>query len=75
MTNSRKLWAWLALTFFFSFGILGPIGQHIYVTAPPVPESVVADGQTLMTCSDIQTGREAWQTLGGMEIGSVCGHE
>ena len=51
-----------------SFAILGLIGREIYVKAPPVPTAVVsASGETLFTKADIQTGREVWQTLGGMQ--------
>ncbi|MCX8474793.1 MAG: nitric-oxide reductase large subunit [Sphingomonas sp.] len=75
MTNSKKLWLWLAAIFVVSFGILGLIGREIYVQAPPVPEQVVSvDGATLYTKADIQSGREVWQTLGGMQLGSVWGH-
>src|SRR5438067_6148710 len=74
MAQSRKLWFWLAATFFISFSILGLIGREIYVQAPPVPERVVANGRTIMSRIDIESGREVWQTLGGMELGSVWGH-
>src|SRR5438067_7351660 len=74
MAQSRKLWFWLAATFFISFSILGLIGREIYVQAPPVPERVVANGRTIMTRTDIESGREVWQPLGGMELGSVWGH-
>ena len=75
MTYSRKLWLWLGAIFVISFAILGLIGREIYVEAPPVPEKVVtASGETLYTRADIQTGREVWQTLGGMQLGSVWGH-
>ena len=75
MTYSKKLWLWLGGIFILSFAILGLIGREIYVKAPPVPTSVVsASGETLFTKADIQTGREVWQTLGGMQLGSVWGH-
>ncbi|HXG81777.1 MAG TPA: nitric-oxide reductase large subunit [Sphingomicrobium sp.] len=75
MTYNKKLWAWLAGIFFISFGILGLLGREIYVQAPPVPERVVtAGGDQLYSASDIQSGREVWQTLGGMQLGSVWGH-
>ncbi|MGH6977926.1 MAG: nitric-oxide reductase large subunit, partial [Brevundimonas sp.] len=35
---------------------------------------MTASGETLFTRQDIQTGREVWQTLGGMQLGSVWGH-
>ena len=75
MTYSKKLWLWLGGIFLLSFAILGLIGREIYVTAPPVPASVTsASGETLFTKADIQDGREVWQTLGGMQLGSVWGH-
>jgi nitric oxide reductase subunit B len=75
MRESRKLWLWLGAIFVLSFTVLGLIGREIYVKAPPVPESVVtASGATLFTKQDIQSGREVWQTLGGMQLGSVWGH-
>jgi nitric oxide reductase subunit B len=40
-----------------------------------VPEKVVTtSGEQIFTRADIQSGREAWQTLGGMQLGSVWGH-
>ncbi|MFZ5746533.1 MAG: nitric-oxide reductase large subunit [Pseudomonadota bacterium] len=75
MNSSKKLWLWLAAIFVVSFGILGLLGREIYVQAPPVPEKVVAaNGATIYTKADIQSGREVWQTLGGMQLGSVWGH-
>lgn len=75
MANAKKLWTWLAAIFLVSFGILGLIGRDIYVKAPPVPERVVTvQGDTLYTRADIQSGREVWQTLGGMQLGSIWGH-
>jgi len=75
MTNNKKLWAWLGAIFVFSFAVLGLIGREIYVKAPPMPERVVtASGATLFDRDGIQTGREVWQTLGGMQLGSVWGH-
>ena len=74
MAQSRKLWLWLAVVFFISFGILGFLGREIYVQAPPVPERVVTPTATILTKADIESGREVWQTLGGMELGSIWGH-
>ena len=75
MPKMGKLWLWLTVIFFISFGILSLIGREIYVKAPPVPEQVVtAAGHTLYTKADIQSGREVWQTMGGMQLGSVWGH-
>jgi len=73
--NSKKLWLWLGAIFLLSFAVLGFLGREIYVQAPPVPERVAtAEGATIYTRDDIQSGREVWQTLGGMQLGSVWGH-
>ncbi|MBX3565411.1 MAG: nitric-oxide reductase large subunit [Sphingomonas sp.] len=73
--HSRKLWLWLGAIFVLSFAVLGLIGREIYVKAPPVPETVVTtQGDIVYTKDQIQSGREAWQTLGGMQLGSVWGH-
>jgi len=73
--NSKRLWFWLGAIFLASFAVLGFLGREMYVKAPPVPERVAtAHGLTIFTRSDIQDGREVWQTLGGMELGSVWGH-
>ena len=58
-----------------SFGVLGLLGREIYVTAPPVPARVVSeDGTVLYTGADVDTGRQAWQSAGGMQLGSIWGH-
>ena len=75
MLNSKKLWLWLGAIFVLSFAVLGMLGHEIYVKAPPVPERVVTtQGATIYTRTDIESGREAWQTLGGMELGTIWGH-
>ena len=74
MINTRKLWLWLGAIFLLSFTVLGLLGRDIYVQAPPVPEKVVtADGTTIYTRADIESGREVWQTLGGMELNDNFG--
>jgi len=73
--NSKRLWAWLGAIFLASFAVLGFLGREMYVKAPPVPERVATvHGLTIYSKSDIQDGREVWQTLGGMELGSIWGH-
>lgn len=75
MNMTRKLWLWLGAIFLLSFAVLGLLGREIFVKAPPVPEQVVSTtGRTIYTKAEIQTGREVWQTLGGMQLGSVWGH-
>ena len=44
MKSTRRLWRWLGLIFVLSFGALGYLGWQIYLTAPPIPKSVVTTG-------------------------------
>ena len=42
---------------------------------PPLPARVVTtDGTVLVDEGEIQAGQNVWQSLGGMEVGSVWGH-
>src|SRR5262249_3483857 len=42
---------------------------------PPIPERIVAsDGQVVAPEGAIRRGQAVWQTLGGMEVGSIWGH-
>lgn len=75
MSDIKKLWTILALLLVGAFGVLLWMGSEIYRQAPPVPRAFVADGGgTLYNDADIQTGREVWQTVGGMQLGSIWGH-
>ncbi len=75
MTRTRKLWLGLAALLAASFAVLLWMGGEIHRQAPPMPESVVAaDGSTLYTRADIETGRTVWQSIGGQQLGSVWGH-
>ncbi|MGD8709271.1 MAG: cbb3-type cytochrome c oxidase subunit I, partial [Ectothiorhodospiraceae bacterium] len=75
MSQTRRLWWILGILFFLSFGALALIGGDIARQAPPVPKAVVSEsGQTIFTRSDIQRGRQVWQSAGGQEVGSVWGH-
>ena len=71
----RKLWTAFALVVVLSFAVLGWTGFRIYQTAPPVPERVVTtDGRELIGPGDIHDGQNVWQSMGGMEVGSIWGH-
>src|SRR5215510_7423492 len=37
-------------------------------------EVVTTDGQLLLSGDDIQNGQNVWQSMGGMEMGSIWGH-
>ena len=71
----KRLWTILIVGMIVMFGIMLLLGQQIYQQAPPIPESVKsASGDTLFTRADIETGQNVWQSIGGMEQGSIWGH-
>ncbi|HVY80505.1 MAG TPA: nitric-oxide reductase large subunit [Steroidobacteraceae bacterium] len=75
MSSTRKLWIALATLLVASFGVLLWIGAEISLQAPPMPERLVsAQGQVIYTRADIEKGRQVWQSMGGMELGSIWGH-
>nr|WP_197534219.1 nitric-oxide reductase large subunit [Symmachiella dynata] len=42
---------------------------------PPLFDKVVTtDGNTLIDSGDVSAGQNVWQSLGGMEVGSIWGH-
>ncbi|MEZ5939747.1 MAG: nitric-oxide reductase large subunit [Planctomycetaceae bacterium] len=58
-----------------SFLVLGWIGTRIYQEMPPIPERVLTtEGQTLIDTGEIVAGQNVWQSMGGMEVGSIWGH-
>jgi nitric oxide reductase subunit B len=75
MSSTRKLWLGLAVLLVASFSVLLWAGGEIFRTAPPVPERVVSEtGEVVYTKDDIQKGRQVWQSMGGMQLGSIWGH-
>jgi hypothetical protein len=75
MSTTRKLWIALAVLLVTSFSVLLWAGGEIFRAAPPVPEKVLAeDGAVIYTRADIETGRQVWQSIGGMQLGSIWGH-
>ena len=75
MGSQRTLWWSLGLLFVLMFGALGLVGREIYQQMPPVPAAVVTqDGDALYTRDAIERGRQVWQSMGGMQVGSVWGH-
>ena len=75
MGNYRKLWWTLIGVLGVTFCLLGWFGREVYREAPPIPAQVVsADGAVLFTEKDILDGQTAWQSVGGMQLGSIWGH-
>jgi nitric oxide reductase subunit B len=75
MNRNSRLWRWLGLIFVLSFGALGYLGWQIYLSAPPIPNTVAtADGTVLFTGDQIRRGQQAWLSAGGQQLGTVWGH-
>ncbi len=75
MADYRRLWWILISVLAITFGLLGYFGTEVYREAPPIPDRVeTADGTLLMTEDSILDGQTAWQSVGGMQLGSIWGH-
>jgi nitric oxide reductase subunit B len=75
MNSHRKLWTGLAILLIVSFSVLLWSGRQISLNSPPMPDRVVTtDGTTVFTRAEIERGRQVWQSMGGMQLGSIWGH-
>jgi nitric oxide reductase subunit B len=71
----RRLWLLFSVVVVASFIVIGWIGTRIYQEAPPIAERVVtSDGKAVIEPGEIEAGQNVWQSLGGMEVGSIWGH-
>jgi nitric oxide reductase subunit B len=71
----RRLWTIFAVSMLVMFGTLLYFGGQIYQAKPPIPEAVrSAAGDTIFTREQIERGQNVWQSMGGMEQGSIWGH-
>lgn len=71
----RKYWLAFVVVVVSSFMILGWTGSRIYQSAPPIPDRVVTtDGREVVGGGVVGAGQNVWQSLGGMEMGSIWGH-
>ena len=71
----KRLWITLVVVLIFGFTVLGWVGSRIYQQLPPIPERIVtSDGRVVAPEGAIRRGQAVWQTLGGMEVGSIWGH-
>ncbi len=75
MNQTRKLWLGLGALLIATFSVLLWMGTEVHRLAPPMPEAVVSsDGTKIFTREDMQVGRTVWQSIGGMQLGSIWGH-
>ena len=71
----KRLWIMLVIVLIFGFTVLGWVGSRIYRDMPPIPERIVtSEGKVVAPEGSIPSGQAVWQTLGGMEVGSIWGH-
>ncbi|MEO7240733.1 MAG: hypothetical protein ABIW16_04965 [Sphingomicrobium sp.] len=71
----RRLWIIFAASMVVMFGALLFFGVQIYHAKPPMPGAVrAASGRILYSGEDIQRGQSVWQSIGGMQQGSIWGH-
>lgn len=71
----RRLWIIFAATMLVMFGTLLYFGQRIYQEKPPIPALVATEsGQTIYSRAEIERGQNVWQSMGGMQQGSIWGH-
>jgi nitric oxide reductase subunit B len=71
----KKLWISFVAVLVISFSILGYIGTRIYQEKPPIPARVTATGgRVVVADGDIERGQNVWQSMGGMQVGSIWGH-
>ncbi|MFT5289684.1 MAG: nitric oxide reductase subunit B [Planctomycetota bacterium] len=75
MAPKRIHYVALAFVVLGSFFLLGFFGREVYRQAPPIPEHIVtASGVEITTSEEILDGQQAWQSMGGQQVGSIWGH-
>ncbi|OAD40800.1 nitric-oxide reductase large subunit [Polaribacter atrinae] len=72
----KKVWIAFSSVVILSFIALIWVGTEVYQTQPPIPETVIIKetGEVFLTKADIQIGQNVWESIGGMEVGSIWGH-
>lgn len=75
MATYHKLWLTLIAVVGITFALLGYYGKEIYRLAPPIPAQITtSDRSFTITKENILDGQTAWQSVGGMQLGSIWGH-
>ncbi len=71
----KRYWYGFLIVILVSFTVLIWVGTRIYHDKPPIPSEVkTTAGKVMIPDGDIEAGQNVWQTMGGMELGSVWGH-
>ena len=72
----KKIWIAFIGVVLLSFAALIWVGTEIYQTQPPLPKQVIISEnlEVVYEITDIQNGQNVWESIGGMEIGSIWGH-
>ena len=72
----KKTWLAFIGVVVLSFIALIWVGTEVYQTQPPIPNTVIIKNskEVVYTKDDIQTGQNVWESIGGMEVGSIWGH-
>lgn len=75
MKGYKPFWYFLTVIMIVMFTLLGYYGKEVYNEAPPLPQQFVStDGSVVFTQKDVFDGQSAWQSIGGMDVGTVWGH-
>ncbi|CAD7286577.1 nitric-oxide reductase large subunit [Campylobacter suis] len=74
MREYKKYWLTLVAVLTIAFGILGYYGVEVYRSSPPIIDFKDQNGNTVISKEKILKGQEAWQSIGGMQLGSIWGH-
>ena len=75
MRSYKGLWLALLAVLIVTFSVLGWTGVEVYRQAPPMPVKVLTqDGKLYTSQEQIERGQSAWQSTGGMQLGSIWGH-
>ncbi|WP_169763806.1 nitric-oxide reductase large subunit [Campylobacter mucosalis] len=74
MHEYKKYWLALIAVLTIAFGILGYYGVEVYRSSPPIVDFKDKDGNIVISKEQILKGQEAWQSIGGMQLGSIWGH-
>src|SRR5215471_14726155 len=70
-----RLWIILSVGMAVMFSTLLALGWETYQQAPPIPGVVQSEsGHVIYSRENITRGQQVWQSIGGMQQGSIWGH-